>query len=138
MFIDKATSNDSDQDAAIRGEAVFHTLAAEGAVAPWEALTDFAPALGAEVRHSLGAVMARPGLDLRTREIATVCMLVALGNCEPQLTFHLVGALRAGASAVEVVEALTQVSIYAGFPRALNAVQVARQVFADRGVSIPA
>jgi 4-carboxymuconolactone decarboxylase len=92
--------------------------------------------LGGEVEHSLGAVMARPQLDLRTRELATVCMLAALGGCEPQLEFHIGGALRAGASGAEVVEAITQVYLYAGFPRTLNAMNVARKVFAEHGVIV--
>jgi 4-carboxymuconolactone decarboxylase len=114
--------------------ALFRRLAPEGTPPPWETLADFAPALGAEVRHGLGAIMSRAGLDLRTREIATVCILAALGGCEPQLTFHIGGALRAGAAPAEIIEALTQVSLYAGFPRTLNALTVARQVFADHGI----
>jgi 4-carboxymuconolactone decarboxylase len=124
-----------DDRVAADGDEVFRRLATAGATAPWESLADLAPALGAEVRHSLGAVMGRPGLDLRTREIATICMLAALGGCEPQLAFHIGGALRSGASVGEVVEALTQVSLYAGFPRTINAMQVARQVFEEQGLS---
>ena len=121
-------------DAAARGEEVFRELAPDGAAPPWDGLADLAPALGAEVRHLLGSVMGRPGLDLRTREIATICMLATLGGCEPQLAFHIGGALRAGAKPGEVIEALTQVSLYAGVPRALNAMQVARQAFAAEGI----
>jgi 4-carboxymuconolactone decarboxylase len=115
-------------DTATEGERVFAALAPEGAVPPWEAIADLAPALGAQVRQGLGAIMARPQLDLRTRELATVCMLAALGGCEPQLQFHVGGALRAGATPGEVIEAISQVYLYAGFPRTLNALQVARKV----------
>jgi 4-carboxymuconolactone decarboxylase len=119
-------------DTATAGDRVFAQLAPQGAVPPWQALADFAPALGAQVRHSLGAIMARPQLDLRTRELATVCMLAAIGGCEPQLEFHIGGALRAGATPAEVVEAISQVYLYAGFPRTLNALQVARKALADQ------
>ena len=122
-----------DEESAL-GEEVFRALAATGTVPPWESLSDFAPVLGGQVRQSLGAVMARPALDLRTREIATVCMLAALGGCEPQLSFHIGGALRAGATPGEVVEALVQVSLYAGFPRAINAIQTARKVYSELGI----
>ena len=118
------------------GEKLFHRLAPAGATPPWESLRELAPALGAQVQHGLGAVMSRPALDLRTRELAVVCMLAALGGCEPQLAFHVGGALQAGATAQEVIEALTQVSLYAGLPRALNAVGVAQQVFAEREVAV--
>jgi 4-carboxymuconolactone decarboxylase len=121
---------DADGTAA-EGERVFTALAPEGAVPPWQAIADLAPALGAQVRQGLGAIMARPQLDLRTRELATVCMLAALGGCEPQLEFHIGGALKAGASATEVIEAVSQVYLYAGFPRTLNALQVAKKVLAD-------
>jgi 4-carboxymuconolactone decarboxylase len=117
-------------DTTAEGERVFAALAPEGAVPPWQAIADVAPALGAQVRQSLGAIMARPQLDLRTRELATVCMLAALGGCEPQLEFHIGGALRAGATTTEVIESITQVYLYAGFPRTLNALQVARKVLA--------
>jgi len=119
-----------------RGDEVFAQLSAPDTAAPWEGLADFAPTLGAQVRQSLGAVMARPPLDLRTREPVTICLLGALGGCEGHLAFHIGGALRAGARAEEVVEALTQVSMYAGFPRAINAINVARQVFAEMGVTV--
>ncbi|MGP4113736.1 carboxymuconolactone decarboxylase family protein [Streptomyces sp. 4N509B] len=116
------------------GERLFRQLAPTGATPPWEGMADVAPALGAEIEHGLGAVMARPGLDLRTRELAVVCMLAALGGCEPQLAFHVGGALRAGARPAEVVEAVTQVYLYAGFPRTINALNVVRKVFAEHGV----
>jgi 4-carboxymuconolactone decarboxylase len=113
------------------GEEIFRRLAPENARAPWETLADFAPALGAEVRSALGAVVGRPGLDLRTRQLVTVGVLAAIGGCEPQLQFHVGGALRAGATRTEVIETITQVYLYAGFPRAINAVQVARRAFED-------
>jgi len=115
-----------------RAEEVFRQLAPEGVQPPWVAVADLAPTLGRHIQHGLGSIMARPVLDLRTRELTTICMLAAIGGCEPQLAFHVGGALQAGASVAEIVEALTQVSLYAGLPRTLNALSVARQVFAER------
>ncbi|MEU7434992.1 carboxymuconolactone decarboxylase family protein [Streptomyces sioyaensis] len=51
------------------------------------------------------------------------------------LGFHLNAALNIGISPKEVVEAIVQTTAYAGFPRALNAISVAKRVFAERGVS---
>lgn len=117
------------------GADVFRRLAAEGAVPPWETeLASYAPALGAAVEHGLGAVLGRPDLDLRTRELVTICMLAALGGSEPQLEFHIGGALRAGATPAEVVEAISQVHLYAGFPRALSAMATVRKVFEAESV----
>lgn len=114
-----------DAEIAARATAVFRTLAAEGEAAPWESLETLAPALGAHIRHGLGTLVGRSGLDLRTRELVTVGILAAVGGCDPQLAFHTGGALRAGATADEVIETLMQVSVYAGIPRTLNALAVA-------------
>lgn len=77
--------------------------------------------------------MSRPALDLRTRELTTISMLAALGNAEPQLAFHTAGAIRAGATVAEVLEALMQVALYAGVPRTLNALAVARRALVEAG-----
>jgi len=96
-------------------------------------LSDIAPDLARYIiEFGFGDVYSRPGLDLRSREIATVAALVALGNARPQLEVHLHGALNVGCSRVEVLEVLIQIGIYAGFPAALNAVEAARKVFAER------
>ena len=117
-----------------RGAALLARLSPEGVAPPWESFADVAPVLGRSVGTAFGTIIDRPGLDLRTREIVTVAVLATLGGCEPQVAFHVGAALRAGATAPEVVEALTQVSVYAGVPRALNAVAAARGAFTAAGV----
>ncbi len=67
-----------------------------------------------------GEVYARDGLDLKTKELLACAMLVAQGN-PPELTTHLRGALRAGATEQEVREALLLAVPYLGFPRVLGA-----------------
>jgi 4-carboxymuconolactone decarboxylase len=117
-----------------RGAAVLASISPEGALPPWVTFADVAPLLGRQTGYAFGTIMVRPGLDLRTRELATVAMLTVLGGCDAQVAYHVGGALRAGATAPEVVEVLTQTSIYAGIPRALNAAAAARKAFADLGV----
>ena len=98
-----------------------------------ESLADIAPALGDFViDFSYGDVISRQQLDLKTRELATVAALAALGNAQPQLKVHIHGALNVGASREEIVEILIQTAVYAGFPAAINAVSTARQAFAER------
>ncbi len=98
-----------------------------------EALQDIAPDLGRYiVEFPYGEIYARPGLDLRSRQIATVAALTALGNAEPQLRVHIEGALNVGCTREEIVETIMHVAIYAGFPAALNGVFAAREVFAGR------
>jgi len=99
------------------------------------ALKDVAPDLGHYViEFGFGDVYSRPGLDLRTRELATVAGLVALGHAQPQLKVHVNGALNVGCTPAEVVEMIIQMALYAGFPAALNAMFTAKQVFAERGL----
>ena len=100
-----------------------------------EGLSDIAPELGEFiVDFAYGDVIARPGLDLKTRELSTVATLAALGHAQPQLKVHMRGALNVGATRAEIIEVLLQVAVYAGFPAALNAVGSAREVFREAGV----
>ena len=117
-----------------RGAALLASLSPPEMAPPWESFADVAPFLGCTVGSAFGSVISRPGLDLRTREIITVSVLATLGGCDAQVSFHVRAALRAGATAPEIVEAITQVSVYAGIPRALNAVAAARPAFAAAGV----
>jgi 4-carboxymuconolactone decarboxylase len=61
-------------------------------------------------------------------------MLTALGGCEPQLRVHINAGLNVGLTPSEIIEALLQSAGYCGFPRALNATNVAKEVFAERGL----
>ena len=95
-------------------------------------LRDVAPDLADWIiDFSYGDVMARPGLDRRTRQLATVAALAALGNAAPQLAVHIRGALRVGCRPQEIVEVIMQIAVYAGFPAAINALNVAREALAD-------
>jgi len=100
-----------------------------------DSLADIAPDLGRYiVEFPFGDVYARPGLDLRSREIATVASLVTLGNAVPQLEVHLHAALNVGCTPRELVEVIIQMAVYAGFPAALNGMAAAKRVFQARGV----
>jgi 4-carboxymuconolactone decarboxylase len=98
-----------------------------------ENLKDIAPDLGKyTIEFPFGDVYSRPGLDLKSREIATVAALTALGHALPQLKVHIHGALNVGCTREEVIEIIIQMSIYAGFPAALNAMSVVKEVFEER------
>ena len=87
------------------------------------------------VEFGYGDVLARPGLDKRKRQLVTIGALTALGHSPDQLRGHIAGALNVGVEPQEIVEAIMQCALYAGFPAATNAMRVAKQVFAERGVS---
>jgi 4-carboxymuconolactone decarboxylase len=96
-------------------------------------LKDIAPDLARYIiEFPFGDIYCRPGLDLKSREIATVAALTALGNAAPQLKVHIHAALNVGVTRVEVVEVILQMAVYAGFPAALNGMFAAREVFQAR------
>ncbi|MHB1868803.1 MAG: carboxymuconolactone decarboxylase family protein [Nitrososphaerales archaeon] len=96
-------------------------------------LETISPDLGRYVvEFAFGDVLSRPGLDVKSREIATVAALTALGNAEPQLRDHIQGALNVGCTAQEIVEVIIQMAVYAGFPAAIRAMNVAKTVFQGR------
>jgi 4-carboxymuconolactone decarboxylase len=97
-------------------------------------LADIAPDFARYViEFSFGDIYSRPGLDLRSREIATIAALAALGNAAPQLKVHIEACLNVGVSREEIVEVLIQMAVYAGFPAAVNGLFAAKEVFAARG-----
>lgn len=108
----------------IDGEAGEKVLASLEDIAP-----DFARYL---IEFPFGDIYSRPGLDLKSREIAVVAALTALGNAAPQLKVHIQGALNVGATREEVVETIMQMAVYAGFPAALNGLAAAKEVFRER------
>ncbi|QDF99522.1 4-carboxymuconolactone decarboxylase [Azoarcus sp. DD4] len=107
----------------IDGEAGERVVASLADIAP-----DFARYL---IEFPFGDIYSRPGLDLRSREIAVVAALTALGNAVPQLKVHIRGALNVGVSRDEIVETIMQMAVYAGFPAALNGLFAAREVFGE-------
>ncbi|HAO19682.1 MAG TPA: 4-carboxymuconolactone decarboxylase [Desulfobacteraceae bacterium] len=97
-----------------------------------ESVKDIAPDFGRYiVEFPFGDILSRPGLDLKSREIATVAALTALGNAAPQLKVHIQWALNAGCSREEIVEIMMQMAVYAGFPAALNGLFAAKEVFKE-------
>ncbi|MFZ2825397.1 carboxymuconolactone decarboxylase family protein [Hydrogenophaga sp.] len=106
----------------IDGQAGERVIASLADIAP-----DFARYL---IEFPFGDIYSRPGLDLRSREIAVVAALTAMGNATPQLKVHLQAALNVGVTQAEIVEVIMQMAVYAGFPAALNGLAAAREVFA--------
>lgn len=90
---------------------------------------DFAPKLAQLSDEVLfGDVWARPELSPRDRSLVTVAALIANGNIE-QLPGHLCRAQENGLTESELAEVIVHLAFYAGWPRAMSAVRVAREVF---------
>jgi 4-carboxymuconolactone decarboxylase len=93
---------------------------------------DIAPKLAALTDDVLfGDVWERPGLSKRDRSLITVSALIAL-NRPDQLRAHLAIARNNGVTEDELVEAMTHLAFYAGWPNAITAVTVAREVFQNQ------
>jgi 4-carboxymuconolactone decarboxylase len=106
----------------VDGQAGENVIASLADIAP-----DFARLV---IEFPFGDIYSRPGLDLKSRELAVVAALTAMANAGPQLRVHIHGALNVGCTREEVVEVIMQMAVYAGFPAALNGLFAAKEVFA--------
>ncbi|SDI48861.1 carboxymuconolactone decarboxylase family protein [Pseudomonas panipatensis] len=98
-----------------------------------KAFGQIAPALAGYTDEVLfGDVWQRPGLSPRDRSLITVASLVALYR-DNELPFHLNKALDNGISRDELVELITHLAFYSGWPTASTALGVAQRVFTERG-----
>jgi 4-carboxymuconolactone decarboxylase len=93
---------------------------------------DIAPKL-AELTDSVlfGDVWERPGLSKRDRSLVTISALIAM-NRPDQLRSHLALARQNGVTETEIVEAITHLAFYSGWPNAVSAVAIAREVFKQK------
>ncbi|KJY49045.1 carboxymuconolactone decarboxylase family protein [Bifidobacterium kimbladii] len=116
-----------------KGSEALAAIDGKGGQAVIDSLQDIAPDLGRWiVEFAFGDIYTRKGLDLQQRELVTIGSLVTQGDTAPQLAVHIQGALNVGLSKEAVVEAILQCAPYVGFPRVINAINVARTVF-ERG-----
>lgn len=84
------------------------------------------------IEFAFGDIYDRGVLDLKQREMITITSLLSQGDTEPQLNVHINGALNVGLTREEVIETFIQAIPYVGFPKVLNAVNVAKEVFKER------
>jgi len=98
---------------------------------PKNPFADIAPALGEYTEKVLfGDVWKRPGLSPRDRSLVSVASLISLYRTN-ELPFHLGRALENGVTKDELIEVITHLAFYAGWPPASTAVAIARKVFAE-------
>lgn len=100
-------------------------------------LKDVAPDMARYVAEfAYGDIYSRPGLDLKTRELITIASVTTLGGAETHLKSHIHGALNVGCTPREIIEVIIQMAVYAGFPKALNGLYSADEVFKERNEKI--
>lgn len=74
-------------------------------------------------------ILARPGIDLKTREMLTDAALAAMGTGPAQLEYHIRAAMNLGVTREEIVEIILQMAVYGGVPAFMNGIAVAKKVF---------
>ena len=82
-----------------------------------------------QIQHLLSANcfgdhVSRGGIDIRTRELLTFSMLISLGGCEPQAASHAAANVRVGNDRAVLIDVITQLLPYIGYPRMLNALRL--------------
>jgi len=121
------------QDRYERGWEKLKEIDGEAGERVIQSLRDIAPDFARYViEFPFGDIYSRPALDLKSREIAVVAALTALGNAAPQLKVHIHGAINVGCTREEIIEVIMQMAVYAGFPAALNGLFAAKEVFQER------
>jgi 4-carboxymuconolactone decarboxylase len=80
--------------------------------------------------NCFGDNLTRTGIDIPTRELLTFSMLVALGGCEPQVKGHVGANLHVGNDRATLIDVLTQLLPFIGYPRTLNGLRVVNEVTA--------
>ncbi|SEW00393.1 carboxymuconolactone decarboxylase family protein [[Clostridium] fimetarium] len=102
-----------------------------------KSLEDISPDLGKYIiEFAFGDIYSRKGLSLQEREMITITSLLTAGGCESQLEVHINGALNVKISPAKIVETFLQCIPYTGFPKVLNAINVAKKVFHERKLVI--
>jgi 4-carboxymuconolactone decarboxylase len=96
-----------------------------------KAFGEFAPKIVELTDNVLFAdIWERPGLSKRDRSLITVTALIAMNRTE-QLKFHIPNALKNGVTKDEVIETITHLAFYSGWPNAMSALQLAKEIFTE-------
>jgi len=111
-------------------------LALQKKIAGEEGLQKMLEAAPADEQHihrflaanCFGDHVSRSGIDLATRELLTFSMLISLGGCDPQAKGHVAGNLRVGNNRAMLIDVVTQLLPFIGYPRTLNALRCIDEV----------
>ena len=87
--------------------------------------------------NCFGDYLTRAGIDLPTRELITLSMLVALGGCDPQVKGHVAANLHVGNDRTKLIDVLTQLLPFIGYPRTLNGLRAIDEVTASLATPSP-
>ncbi len=118
----------------IKGDNRLKEMGTTSNIGP--AMKEMCPAIYQYIReYAFGDVHSRPGLSKRDRELVIITCLATQRDAAKELKSHVNMGLNAGLTKEEILEVFTQLTVYAGFPAAVNAVFVANEVFEERGLN---
>lgn len=119
-----------------KGYEILQELDAVAADKVMNSLVGIAPDMATYIiDFAFGDVYKTDILDMKSREIATVSALAALGNARPQLKWHIGAALNIGITPEEIIDIMYMTTVYHGFPAALNGIFAAKEVFEDKNIA---
>jgi len=115
-----------------RGQDMLSSIHGHIGEGVMEILKDIAPDFARLIiEFPYGDIYSRGILSPKERQIATIASLTTLGNAPTELKAHIQGGLNVGCTRQEIIELIMQMAVYAGFPAALNAILVAKEVFEE-------
>lgn len=116
-----------------KGKQIFDSYASDAKRHRTRELEDIAPDISKYViEFVFGEIYAREGLSDQEKVMVTMSTLVAQGGCEQELYAHINNALNIGMDRKKIIDVFIQMIPYIGFPRVVNAVMLAKQVFDER------
>lgn len=119
-----------------QGLETLKELAGEDGIRPVEQIRQFSPDFGHTlVAFGFGDLWSRKVLDFKQREIITLTSLITQGAFD-QLAFHVHAALNVGLKPEEIMELVMHCAGYAGFPKAVSAMNIVQQVLEQRGMTV--
>lgn len=134
----RAMSESTTSDRRLRGQEMLGRVDGETGIRVVRNLAASFPDFANYVlEYPFGDIYARGGLGLRERELAVVAALCAMGTAAPQLRVHIHAALHVGCTPREIQEVVMMMSVYAGFPAALNGLAAVKEVFEAEGIGLP-
>jgi 4-carboxymuconolactone decarboxylase len=126
-------------DRLTRGNAILDLITGPDHQGGVGRIAEFSPDLAhIIVAFAYGEVLARPGLDLRLRQICTISSLLAQGSMQGQLRFHIDGLLNVGGTPTDLIGLAALATAVLGYPAGADAAGLIQETFKRRGIDIKA
>lgn len=114
-----------------KGEQMMKTMGLYPNEEMAAAMQQSLPAYWNKMVEDVGSIYGRPELNLKMREVATITALIVMGSALPQLKVHIRAGLHVGLTEQEIKEIIMQMVAYCGYPKTINALIVAQEVFME-------